>query len=285
MTKLTRQLNPDQLLHAIVQPVFIAYLVITLVLVVPLILLSRSHYGDKYILIDLGVCCIAGGYTVLSTKALSSLLSTMFLTVFRYKITWGLVAVLIAGSLTQVRFLNLALMRFQSKEVIPVQFVGFSVSQFSPPPSFSSGRNTDQSAICDYRLRRVVPRVSRPAPRQIRQLCLRHCDHLLRRMAPHLTGPIRVLPFVCLVYSTPLAPPCPTTPHQHPRSSSPSIYSRPSDFTVVHLAVRAHPTLHLACCERSTRHRNALVTQRNSQQDCQPAGKASLFRFHTDVAQ
>ena len=81
-----------------------------------LVLLSRSvRFGARFIGIDIGVCALFGGYTVLSTKALSSLLSTMFLSAFEWWITWVLVAVLVGTSILQVKYLNRALMRFQCK--------------------------------------------------------------------------------------------------------------------------------------------------------------------------
>ncbi|ORX37569.1 magnesium transporter NIPA-domain-containing protein [Kockovaella imperatae] len=123
------RLDPDGLVHAIRQVPFIVYTCLNLVAMVILSLLSRSHkYGAKYIGIDVGVCALFGGYTVLSTKALSSLLSTIFLSAFASWITWVLVVVLIVTSVLQVKFLNRALMRFQSKEVIPTQFVFFSLA-------------------------------------------------------------------------------------------------------------------------------------------------------------
>lgn len=63
----------------------------------------------------MGICALFGGYTVLSTKALSSLLSTIFLEAFEYWISWALVALLVGTSVMQIKYLNKALMRFQSK--------------------------------------------------------------------------------------------------------------------------------------------------------------------------
>lgn len=77
--------------------------------------LSESSYGERMIGIDVGICALFGGYTVLSTKALSSLLSTIFLNLLRKPIGWLLVAVLIGTSIMQVKYLNRALMRFESK--------------------------------------------------------------------------------------------------------------------------------------------------------------------------
>ncbi|EIW71448.1 hypothetical protein TREMEDRAFT_60376 [Tremella mesenterica DSM 1558] len=123
------RLNPDQLKTAISQPIFIIYTILCSLFVFILIILSRSpRWGGKLIGIDVGICALFGGYTVLSTKALSSLLSTMFLSALEYPITWVLIGVLVGTSVMQIKYLNKALMRFESKEVIPTQFVFFSLA-------------------------------------------------------------------------------------------------------------------------------------------------------------
>ena len=95
---------------------FIVYTSINAAFVTVLLLLARSpRWENRYIAIDVGICALFGGYTVLSTKALSSLLSSMFLDAFRRWITWGLLLVLVVTSILQVKYLNRALMRFQSK--------------------------------------------------------------------------------------------------------------------------------------------------------------------------
>nr|XP_018260091.1 uncharacterized protein I303_07008 [Kwoniella dejecticola CBS 10117]OBR82249.1 hypothetical protein I303_07008 [Kwoniella dejecticola CBS 10117] len=122
------RLNPDQLISALKRIPFIVYTILTIVLLVTLILLSNSSYGHRYLLIDIGVCTLFGGYTVLSTKALSSLLSNDFFGSWNFGITWFLVIMVAGTSIGQVRWLNRALMNFQSKEVIPTQFVFFSMA-------------------------------------------------------------------------------------------------------------------------------------------------------------
>jgi len=110
------QLDPEGLVIAIRQIPFIVYTCINLAFMILLSVLSPyPRFGGRYIAIDVGVCALFGGYTVLSTKALSSLLSTIFLTAFASWITWVLVLVLVVTSVLQVKFLNRALMRFQSK--------------------------------------------------------------------------------------------------------------------------------------------------------------------------
>ncbi|GFZ48149.1 hypothetical protein JCM24511_05897 [Saitozyma sp. JCM 24511] len=110
------RLDPAQLVAALRETPFIVYTVLNIALALLLAILSRSpRLGGRWIGIDVGVCALFGGYTVLSTKALSSFLSSMFLAAFAYPITWVLVGVLVGTSVMQIKYLNKALMRFQSK--------------------------------------------------------------------------------------------------------------------------------------------------------------------------
>ncbi|WVQ66201.1 uncharacterized protein L199_004380 [Kwoniella botswanensis] len=122
------RLNPSQLIAALKRLPFIIYTLITVLLLITLIILSNTSYGHRYLLVDIGVCTLFGGYTVLSTKALSSLLSNDFFGSWNYGITSFLGLMVALTSIGQVRWLNRALMRFQSKEVIPTQFVFFSLA-------------------------------------------------------------------------------------------------------------------------------------------------------------
>ncbi|KAG6832949.1 hypothetical protein H0H92_004833 [Tricholoma furcatifolium] len=89
------RLDPDALLHAISQTPFIIY---------------------------------SCGFTVLSTKAISTLLTSEWIAMFSNWITYPVLAVLIITGVGQIRYLNRALMRFDGKVVIPVQFVLFTLS-------------------------------------------------------------------------------------------------------------------------------------------------------------
>jgi hypothetical protein len=162
------QLDPDQLLHAITQIPFIVYTILTLLSLIGLMILSESKYGERLIGIDIGVCALFGGYTVLSTKALSSLLSTIFLEVFKQPVGWILVGVIAGTSIMQVKYLNRALIRFESKvsslyllrltwqEVIPTQFVFFSLSG-----ELSRTYSGSTLMFSHHRVCSPVPRVSR----------------------------------------------------------------------------------------------------------------------------
>ncbi|KAH9818724.1 magnesium transporter NIPA-domain-containing protein [Melampsora americana] len=123
----TQAFSPAQLQEALSQVTFIVYVSLCLVAVVVLVILSSSRYAERFIVIDVGLCAILGGFTVLSTKALSSLLNQMFLACFKYPVSWLVTAVLVITAVTQVVFLNRALQRFDSKHVVPVQFVLFTI--------------------------------------------------------------------------------------------------------------------------------------------------------------
>ena len=69
-----------------------------------------------------------GGYTALSTKGVSSLLSYTLWHVITFPVTYLLVFVLVFSALMQIRYINRALQRFDSTQVIPTQFVLFTLS-------------------------------------------------------------------------------------------------------------------------------------------------------------
>ena len=74
----------------------------------------------------LTVC--AGGYTALSTKGVASLLSGTLWRALTFPITYLLIFILVATAILQIRYLNRALQRFDSTQVIPTQFVLFTLS-------------------------------------------------------------------------------------------------------------------------------------------------------------
>jgi magnesium transporter len=102
-------LSVDDILSALGQRSFVVYLVITLILLSFLIHYSNTKYGKEYILIDLSIASIIGGYTVLSIKALSSLLKLEFYRMLTHWITYLMGLVLLVTCILQVRYLNRAL--------------------------------------------------------------------------------------------------------------------------------------------------------------------------------
>jgi len=87
-----------------------------------------QRYGSKSIVIDLGLVALFGGYTVLSTKGISSLLTTSLYHIFTMPIAYLFAVILISTAVLQIKYVNRALQRFDSTQVIPTQFVLFTLS-------------------------------------------------------------------------------------------------------------------------------------------------------------
>jgi hypothetical protein len=69
-----------------------------------------------------------GGYTALSTKGVASLLSYTLWRAITFPVFYLLVAILIGTAVMQIKYVNRALQRFDATQVIPVQFVLFTLS-------------------------------------------------------------------------------------------------------------------------------------------------------------
>ena len=138
------KMGPNDIWEAITRWEFELYLGITGTVMIILVWASQ-RYGEKSILIDLGLVALfgkfregalnftanflfTGGYTALSTKGVASLLSYTLWHTLTFPVTYLLAAVLIATALLQIRYLNKALQRFDSTQVIPTQFVLFTIS-------------------------------------------------------------------------------------------------------------------------------------------------------------
>ncbi|KFY11034.1 hypothetical protein V492_04714 [Pseudogymnoascus sp. VKM F-4246] len=122
-----KKLGPHEVIGAITTMEFEIYMAVTIGVMFALAWASPK-YGSKTILIDLGLVALFGAYTVLSTKGVSSMLSTSFWDAFTNPITYALALVLIGTAVMQIKYINRALQRFDSTQVIPVQFVLFTIS-------------------------------------------------------------------------------------------------------------------------------------------------------------
>ncbi|KAI6930912.1 DUF803-domain-containing protein [Hortaea werneckii] len=121
------RLTPDKIWHLITQWEFETYFGVSVFLVVVLSVASNK-FGDRTVLVDLGLVALYGGYTALSTKGIASLLSNTIWRVVTFPITYLLVAVLVLTAVMQIKYVNRALQRFNATQVIPTQFVLFTIS-------------------------------------------------------------------------------------------------------------------------------------------------------------
>lgn len=122
-----KKLSPEHLWEEIKTWTFLVYVVVTVVCIVALVIAS-PRYGHRTILINLGLVGLFGGYTALSTKGVASLFTTRTWHAFEYPILYVLILVLVLSAVLQIRYLNKALQDFDSTQVIPVQFVLFTLS-------------------------------------------------------------------------------------------------------------------------------------------------------------
>ncbi|KAL1924599.1 uncharacterized protein VTP21DRAFT_4253 [Calcarisporiella thermophila] len=120
-------LSPELIAEALLQTRFLLYVLITTLSSIFLAYLSNT-IGHKLILVDLSLVALFGAFTVLATKGLSSLLSLRFVKMFTYPITYLLIFVLIVTAIFQIKYLNKSLQRFEATQVIPTQFVTFTLS-------------------------------------------------------------------------------------------------------------------------------------------------------------
>ncbi|OQD88179.1 hypothetical protein PENANT_c004G08944 [Penicillium antarcticum] len=121
------QIGPHEIWVMITRWEFELYLGLTISLIAGLMWASHQ-YGSRSILIDVGLVALFGGYTALSTKGVSSLLSGSLWHIITFPITYVLVFVLVSSALMQIRYINRALQRFDSTQVIPTQFVLFTLA-------------------------------------------------------------------------------------------------------------------------------------------------------------
>ncbi|KAH8815638.1 magnesium transporter NIPA-domain-containing protein, partial [Xylogone sp. PMI_703] len=122
-----KKLGPHEIWGAITTLEFEVYMLVTFILIVTL-LWASPRYGNRTILIDLGLVGLFGGYTALSTKGIASMLSYTLWRALTTPVTYALIVVLVGTAVMQVRYVNKALQRFDSTQVIPVQFVMFTIS-------------------------------------------------------------------------------------------------------------------------------------------------------------
>ncbi|KAF4338238.1 NIPA 2 [Fusarium beomiforme] len=120
------KLNPHDVWDAITTMAFEIYLAVTISLIL-LLMWASPRYGRRTILIDLGLVGLFGGYTALATKGVSSMLSSTLWRAFTTPVTYVLIVILLGTAVMQIRYVNKALQRFDSTQVIPIQFVMFTL--------------------------------------------------------------------------------------------------------------------------------------------------------------
>ncbi|KAM0912074.1 hypothetical protein ACQ4PT_013034 [Festuca glaucescens] len=110
------------------QPAFLAYALTTFVLVAMLVVFFEPRYGQKNILIYLGICSTMGSLTVVSIKAVGVAIKLTLdgTNQLFYPHTWLFVLVTVICGVSQLNYLNKALDTFDLAIVSPVYYVLFT---------------------------------------------------------------------------------------------------------------------------------------------------------------
>lgn len=117
-----------ELWHLALQPGFIIYFSVVVAAILILVFVVSPSYGQKYLLIYIAVCSLAGSLTVVSVKAVGIALKLSFdgKNQFKYYQTWIFLLLLINFVLLQLNYLNKALDTFHTNVVSPVYYVAFT---------------------------------------------------------------------------------------------------------------------------------------------------------------
>lgn len=122
-------MDPPALWSALACPTFVVYALLMLALGIGLMMACHTSIGRRSILVHVGVCGVFGGFTVLATKGVSSfVVHAHDARILHEPLFYVLLAVLVSTALLQLAYLNGALQRFDSRHVVPTQFVLFTVS-------------------------------------------------------------------------------------------------------------------------------------------------------------
>ncbi|KAK4354901.1 hypothetical protein RND71_027095 [Anisodus tanguticus] len=110
------------------EPGFIIYTCVVIVLVLVLILRFVPSYGQRYMVIYIGICSLTGSLTVMGVKAVGIALKLTFegKNQFKYFQTWLFTVFIIIFCLLQLNYLNKALDTFNTAVVSPVYYVMFT---------------------------------------------------------------------------------------------------------------------------------------------------------------
>ncbi|XP_009771973.1 putative magnesium transporter NIPA2 isoform X2 [Nicotiana tabacum] len=110
------------------EPGFIIYTCVVVVLVIVLIFRFVPRYGQRYMVIYIGICSLTGSLTVMGVKAVGIALKLSFegKNQFKYFQTWLFTVFVTIFCLLQLNYLNKALDTFNTAVVSPVYYVMFT---------------------------------------------------------------------------------------------------------------------------------------------------------------
>eukprot|EP00708_Paratrimastix_pyriformis_P002676 GAFH01001428.1.p1 GENE.GAFH01001428.1~~GAFH01001428.1.p1 ORF type:complete len:487 (-),score=99.70 GAFH01001428.1:178-1599(-) len=124
-----QQVDAATLLEYMQEPLFIAYCAILVCALVALFVLSCRPIAQRQVLIYVLICSDLSSFTVMSSKGLSVFLQLTFAgdSQLGSPLLWIFAVITIVTGVTQVKYLNKALLYFRSSEVTPIYYVLYTL--------------------------------------------------------------------------------------------------------------------------------------------------------------
>ncbi|KAI0362914.1 DUF803-domain-containing protein [Pilatotrama ljubarskyi] len=138
----------DQILHFALQPGFLFYCFVVLVVSLILVYVVAPRYGRANPMVYISICSLVGSVSVMAIKGLGVALKLTFAgnNQFGRPATY-VFGILVAGCiLVQMNYLNKALDTFSTNVVNPMYYVGFSTATIVASIILFQGINTDDPA-------------------------------------------------------------------------------------------------------------------------------------------
>lgn len=116
----------------VIQPWFLAYAILVLLVVLALIFIASPRYGHKTPLVYISICSITGSFVVVTTQGFGSAvvysISNPSDNQFVYWQTYIMMAFILCSGVVQINYLNKALNMFSTAVVTPVYYVMFTTA-------------------------------------------------------------------------------------------------------------------------------------------------------------
>ena len=127
------KLSIHEFIMLVQQPSAIVYLACVAGAIVVLALLE-PRFGQRWLLVNLGLCSLLGSITVLCSSSVSKFLKAIGEgddTLLRSPLPYALVPLLATTAVLQLRFLNRAMAAFDSTRVVPVYYITFTLASIT----------------------------------------------------------------------------------------------------------------------------------------------------------
>uniref|UniRef100_A0A3P8VEA4 NIPA like domain containing 4 n=1 Tax=Cynoglossus semilaevis TaxID=244447 RepID=A0A3P8VEA4_CYNSE len=118
----------QEMTHKMLEPGFLVYVSVVLLLCVALIFYFSPRFGGSNILVYISVCSLLGAFTVSSVKGLAIVINTVLydISVLAHPLSWIFLVTLLVSIVTQVNYLNKSLDTFNTLLVYPIYYVLFT---------------------------------------------------------------------------------------------------------------------------------------------------------------